>query len=187
MRCAPLLLAVLTVLAACAPSFDGEPLGHRAAPAFTLTDQRGLPWSLSAQHGKVVALYFGYTHCPDDCPLTLAKLSRAIATLGPHSHAEIAFVTVDPQRDTPSVLRAFISHFHGATIAGLTGSRASLARVYRAYDIWSQALAQRKRGGYEVAHATPVYLIDRNGMLRVLHDDSDTVAAFEHDLAALGA
>ena len=178
-------LVLLAVLAACAPSFDGTALPARAAPQFVLTDQTGHPWSLAAARGTTLALYFGYTHCPDDCPLTLEKLSRAIAALGATAHCEIVFVTVDPARDTPARLAAYLRHFHGATIVGLTGSPAALARVAAAYHVWSQRLPGK--GDYQFAHASPVYLIDGNGMLRVLHDDGDATAAFSHDLRALGA
>ena len=184
-----LLLALLAALVACTRevSFDGTPLSA-VAPNFTLSDQSGRPWSLAAQHGKSVALYFGYTHCPDDCPLTLAKLSRAIAALGAAgSNAEIAFVTVDPARDTPPVLAAYIRRFHGARIVGLTGSRAALGRIYAAYHVWAQRIPGNERTGYAVAHASPVFLIDANGRLRVVHDDDDARGAFTHDLRNLNA
>jgi protein SCO1 len=180
-------VCLLAFLAACAsPSFDGTALPAHPAPDFTLVDQHGQDWTLSAQRGMEVALYFGYTHCPDDCPLTLAKLSRALAILHA-SHAEIAFVTVDPARDTPERLSTYLRRFHGASIVGLTGPRAVLARVYRSYDIWAQALPRKSNGSYDVAHASPVFLIDARGMLRVVHDDDDPRSAFVHDLRVLGA
>lgn len=185
-------LALVVTLAACAQpvSFDGTTLSP-ALPAanFTLVDQTGHRWSLDAQRGTNVALYFGYIHCADTCPLTLAKLSRAIAALGTsRSHAEIAFVTVDPARDTPSALAAYLRRFKGAKIVGLTGTQAALERVYTAYHVWAQRIPGYARGGdYAVAHASPVFLIDARGVLRVVHDDSDTVSAFTHDLRALGA
>jgi protein SCO1/2 len=177
---------LLALLVACSsPSFEGTALPPRPAPNFTLVDQYGRHWTLSEQHGSTVALYFGYTHCTDDCPLTLAKLSHALASL--HGRGEVAFVTVDPARDTPARLREYLRRFHGAAIAGLTGGRVALARVYRAYGVWAQALARRRDGSYDVAHATPVFLIDARGMLRVVHNDDDPRSAFVHDLRALGA
>lgn len=182
-----LLVCLLGLLAACAsPSFDGTSLPPRPAPDFTLVDQHDRPWTLSTQRGATIALYFGYTHCPDDCPLTLAKLSRALSTLRDR-RAEIAFVTVDPARDTPARMNAYLQHFHGAPIVGLTGSRTALARVYHAYGIWAQPLPRKPNGDYDVAHASPVFLIDASGMLRVVHDDSDPRDAFVHDLRELGA
>ncbi len=182
-------LTLVAALIACAGGggFEGTELSA-AAPNFTLTDQSSRPWSLSAQHGTSVALYFGYTHCPDDCPLILTKLSRSIAELGPGANAEIVFVTVDPARDTPPVLAAYLHRFHGARIVGLTGSRAALAKIYAAYHVWAQRIpGSRRGGGYKVAHASPVYLIDPSGRLRVVHDDSDARSAFTHDLRNLKA
>lgn len=182
-------LSLLIALAACSPAtFDGTALPVRAAPTFTLVDQTAHAWSLASQRGKTIALYFGYTHCPDDCPLTLAKLSRAIAALGGGtSPAEIVFVTVDPARDTPTVLAAYVGHFQGARIVALTGTRAELHGVYADYHVWSQRIPGTRRGGYDVAHASQVFLIDTRGMLRVVDDDSDTTSAFVHDLRELGA
>jgi protein SCO1/2 len=185
------LFLAAVLLAACSSArFDGTAMSPvRQAPPFTLTDQSGHAWSLDSQRGERVALYFGYTHCPDDCPLTLAKLSHAIAELGSNGkNSEIAFVTVDPARDTPAVLAAYIARFHGARIVGLTGSRTALARVYRAYDVWAQRIPGASPShGYDVSHASPVFLIDSAGRLRVVHDDDDPRSAFVHDLRLLGA
>jgi protein SCO1/2 len=182
-----LLLVVLSVVAACAQraSFEGTSLPARPAPNFTLTDQYEQPWTLSAQRGTEIALYFGYTHCPDECPTTIAKLARAVAELHGHK-AEVAFVTVDPARDTPARLRTYVEKFKGGPIVGLTGSPRRLASVYHAYHVWAQRIPGDIRVGYEVAHATPVFLIDANGNLRVLHDDSDPRTAFLHDMSVLG-
>lgn len=185
-----LVSILIATLAACSSAhFVGTALPARPAPQFTLVDQDGRAWSLAAQRGTTVALYFGYTHCPDDCPLTLAKLSRAFAQIDPaHADTEIAFVTVDPARDTPAVLAAYVRHFHGARIVGLTGSGAALRAVYAAYHVWSQRIpGTSARHGYAVAHASPVFLIDAQGRLRVVHDDDDPRSAFVHDLRILGA
>ncbi len=186
----PTLAVAAALLAACSSPavFTGTALVPvRPAPDFTLTDQRAQPWNLSAQRGKVVALYFGYTHCADECPLTVAKLSHAIAALA-SDRAEVVFVTVDPARDTPRVLAAFLRRVGGPNVVGLTGTPAMLGRVYAAYHVWAQRIpGKHARGGYDVAHASAVFLIDARGMLRVVHDDDDTQGAFVHDLRALGA
>ncbi|HEY9086251.1 MAG TPA: SCO family protein [Candidatus Tyrphobacter sp.] len=186
MRLASVILIASLAACANAAGFDGTAFSIQA-PNVTLVDQHSRQWDLSAQRGTTVVLYFGYTHCPDDCPLTLAKLSRAIAALGPGSQMEIAFITVDPARDTPAVLATYIRHFHGAKIVGLTGSRAALARAETAYHVWAQRIPGKNRSaGYAVAHASPVFLIDANGRLRVVHDDADAPSAFTHDLQILG-
>ncbi len=150
------------------------------APDFTLTDQHGAPWTLSAQRGKAVALYFGFTHCPDTCPTTVAKLAKAIGTSG---NAEIAFVTVDPQRDTPPVLNAFVKRFPGAPIVGLTGTPAQIADVERAYHIWAQKIPG-KHGDYDYdeAHISVVTFIDANGGRRMIADQDDSVTTLASDI-----
>ncbi len=184
-----LLAVIVAALAACGPNvvFTGTALVPvRPAPNFTLVDQSGHAWSLASQRGTSVALYFGYTHCADECPLTVAKLARAIDDLPLDDRAEVAFVTVDPARDTPRVLAAFVRRFRGARVVGLTGTQRALARVYAAYHVWRQRIpGKARRGGYAVAHASPVFLIDGRGMLRVVHDDGDAQSAFVHDLREL--
>lgn len=184
MRSASSCLPILSLVAACAaPAFEGTALAPRTAPAFSLVDQSGARWNLAAHRGTVIALYFGYTHCADECPLTLAKLSRAIAGL---QHAQIAFVSVDPARDTPARLREYLRAFPAGRIVGLTGTPRAIAEVEHAYHVWAQRLPP-KREAYDVAHSSAVFLIDAAGILRVVHDDGDPQAAFAHDFTALGA
>ncbi len=166
--------AMLALLAGAACSH------YPTAPDFTLTDQHGAPWTLSAQHGKAVALYFGFTHCPDTCPTTIAKLAKAI---GNSANAEIAFVTVDPQRDSPAVLNAFVHRFSGAPIVGLTGTPKQIAAVERAYHIWAQKIPG-KRGNYDYdeAHISIVTFIDANGRERMIADQDDNVTTLASDI-----
>jgi protein SCO1 len=154
------------------------------APNFTLTDQHGGAWSLSAQRGKAVALFFGYTHCADTCPATLAKLASAIASQGGDAgNAEIAFVTIDPQRDTPGTLARYIARFSGAPIVGLTGSPADVTSVERSYHVWSQRIPGRRgKNDYDESHTAVVFLIDRHGTIAAIHDDGDTVSAIASDV-----
>lgn len=108
----------------------------RPAPDFTLTDQYSRRWTLSHPRGSVVVLFFGFTHCADTCPTTVAKLTRAIAGQSSGAkNAEIVFVTIDPQRDTPPVLAHFIARFGGARIVGLTGTPGQIALLERAYAV----------------------------------------------------
>jgi protein SCO1/2 len=174
------LLGVMTLigpalLAACAAR------GATVAPDFTLTSSStGQPWALSAQRGKTVLLTFGFTHCADTCPATLAKLAHLTRALGPPGReVEIAMVTVDPRRDTPPVLHAFVSRFDGP-IVGLTGAPPAVAQVEAAYHVWAQPVpgkGGRRRGSYDVAHTAAIYLIDAAGRIRGLHEDDDSEAA----------
>jgi protein SCO1 len=148
----------------------------RNAPDFTLHDDGGRTWTLSQQHGEVVLLTFGFTHCADTCPATLAKLEHLTAKLGDHSkQVEIAFVTVDPQRDTPAVMHRFLERFtqgEGGRLVGLTGTPSQIAGVERVYHVWSQRIPGRDTGGdYDVAHTAVIYVIDARGRIRSLNDD----------------
>jgi protein SCO1 len=168
------LWAALVLAALVAACSHGQ-----AAPNFALTDQAGSTWSLSAQRGKTIALFFGYTHCPDVCPTTLATLSKAVSSLGPSANnAEIVFVTVDPQRDTPAVLSRWISLFGSSHIVGLTGSLAQLKPVYAAYHIWAQRLPASKGRSYEMAHSSVVYMIGPDGSIRGIRDWQDSEKTF---------
>jgi len=141
---------------------------HRAgeaAPPFSLTDQDGKPFSLIGQRGKAVVLFFGYTHCPDVCPTTLAAIARAYRSLGSPASLQVVFVTVDPKRDTPTAMRTYVSTFDPHFL-GLTGDEPALDQVYKEYGIYraidpggSTAL------GYTVSHSAVVFLIDRDGSI----------------------
>jgi protein SCO1 len=145
------------------------------APNFRLTDDTGASWTLAGQQGKTVVLTFGFTHCTDTCPATLAKLTRLAGTVDAQGHSvEIVFVTVDPGRDTPRVLHRFLTHFNtGAThVTGLTGSPPQIDSVERAYHVWAQRIPG-SRASYDVAHSAVIYFIDPAGRIRALHDDDD--------------
>lgn len=182
------LIAVLLALAAIPAAALYHSYSHRAnlAPDFTLTDQAGRPFTLSQQRGRAVALFFGYGHCPDICPTTLASLARAKTLLGPRAaDVEILFVTVDPERDTPQALGKYVALFDRNIIA-LTGTAAQLEPVYKAYFVYHEK--QKPDGsanGYAVSHSATIFMIDRSGRLRTVggwDDDSKTLARTLEDL-----
>jgi protein SCO1/2 len=179
LRSTAALLAAASALSAC-----GAP--GRPAAAFTLTGDNGRPWSLAAAHGRTVLLTFGFTHCADTCPETLAKLRRLRDGLGKAGrNVEIAFVTVDPQRDTPPVLHRFLARFGGASagIVGLTGTPAQIASVESAYHVWAQRIPGH--GGaarYDEAHTAVIFFIDPAGRIRALRDDDDSDAVLARAL-----
>jgi protein SCO1 len=174
MRLALRLLAVTLVL------FGAGCSRYPAAPDFTLIDQSGESWKLSQQHGKAIAMYFGFTHCPDTCPTTLAKLSKIMAN---DRNAEIVFVTVDPERDTPPVMNSYVKRFTGAPVIGLTGTRKQIDEVMRRYHVWAQKIPG-KHGGedYDEAHISVVFFIDPNGRQRMIADQLDSDAALASDV-----
>lgn len=188
---------VLSVAAAVLLAFHAPPLRAAAVPPhsestraraadFTLTDQHGRPFVLSQHRGRVVVLFFGYAHCPDVCPTTLANLAHARTAIGEAGrNVTVAFVTVDPRRDTPTVLRSFVALFDRSFV-GLTGTPAQLAPVYRAYHVvHSIGPATASAAGYDVSHTSLVYFIGRDGRLRGYGDWTDPPAAFEQSLREL--
>ena len=105
------------------------------APEIELTDQSGKPFDLLSQRDKVVLIYFGYTNCPDECPLTMAKLSRVFDLLNEDGrNVQVLLVSTDPLRDTPEALKKYLSSFHPSFL-GLTGSHPELEKVYRNYGV----------------------------------------------------
>ena len=164
-----LLLWAWSRLGGAGPQLHGQALSPRAAPVFTgLTDTQGHPFSWRAQRGDAVLVFFGYTHCPDVCPLTLARLSRVIDGLGPQARrVRVVFVTLDPQRDTPTVLRAYLD----ALLPGAVGLRGDAADTARAAAQWGVHWRRVSAPGaapadYWIDHTAALTLVGPRGHLR---------------------
>ena len=145
---------------------------NNAAPDFTLTDQTGHAFSLSTQRGHVTVLYFGYTHCPDICPTTLAAIASALRQVGPTADRDIkvAFITDDPARDSQRTMRDYVSLFD-PYFFGLDGAGATLAPIYKGYHVWFTRLPnQGSAAGYLLAHSSYIYMIDKTGVVRTIDD-----------------
>jgi protein SCO1/2 len=158
----------------------------RAAPDFSLSGSNGTELKLSRYRGKVVALGFGYTSCPDACPTTMAFLAQTREKLGAaRDDFQVLYVTVDPERDTSDRLRKFVTAFD-PTFIGATGTPAQLAAVRNAYGIQtSRVHLATSDGGYLVHHSSFVYLIDRSGNLRAMIPFGASVDDIAHDIKAL--
>lgn len=148
--------------------------GHMPDLDFTLTDDAGKAVTGADYRGKVVLLYFGYTHCPDVCPLTLAQLHVVMQRLGPLADgARILFVSVDPARDTSAVLKTYVNAFDQRAV-GLTGTPRAVEALSKRY----RSAFTREPGGsdsdYEVSHSSAIYVFDRAGRARVLATPSST-------------
>lgn len=129
---------------------------------FTLTASDGTPFPSTKLNGKPAALFFGFTHCPDVCPTTLARLAKLRRQLGKGDDAlSIVFISVDPERDTPAEIANYLQLFDTPVI-GLTGTPAQVEQVKKQYGIFSQKVEQ-PAGGYSVDHTASVILLDRNG------------------------
>ena len=138
------------------------------AAGFTLTGEDGQSVSLSDFRGEVVALYFGYTHCPDVCPLTLGTYKAALDRLPPEvsDQINVIMVSVDPERDTPEVMGRYMDLFNPRFI-GLSGSLNEVDAVLAAWDIQVTRGTPDDIGAYEVDHPAASWIVDQEGRLRI--------------------
>ena len=145
------------------PAWSASP-DNQIGGGFTLVDQDGKVVTDRSFHGRPVLLYFGFTACPDVCPTDLARLVRIaqrVRALGGPPLKTI-FVSVDPARDTPSKMKAYVSLF-GPDVIGLTGTPAQIAAVTDRYHVYYQKVPYGKQGQYMMDHSTFVFLLDREG------------------------
>ena len=160
---AGLVLVLGGVLAAATylPSRQSAPLGVIGGP-FRLEDQSGKPVSEQDMKGRPYLIFFGYTHCPDVCPATLFEISEVMKALGRDAdRAGALFITVDPERDTPAVLKDYLSNFD-PHLRGLTGDPAAVAAALKAYRVYAKKVPT-DGGEYTMDHTAVVYLMDKNG------------------------
>jgi protein SCO1 len=145
--------------------------------SFTLTcSEDGKEVTESDYRGKVVLLYFGYTNCPDACPTTLANIDDILTRLGPAARdVRVLFVTVDPNRDTASVLAAYARNF-GARIIGLRGTPDELAALARRFRVVYSVTPATEDHPYEVTHSAGIYVFDRSDAARLIIASLDSTA-----------
>jgi len=163
----PLALAACTQSGGSAAPAPAPLEGARIGGAFALTDQDGKPVTDRSFAGKNRIMYFGYTFCPDICPTTAQTIGQAMKLLDKSDPALSArvvpvFVTVDPARDTPAVIKQFVTAFYPRFV-GLTGSPAAIEAIKKQYAVASSKEAVQANGGYLVGHSNAVYLMDPAG------------------------
>jgi len=169
--CRWLLAAALLAGCDAGPKFKGTDItGAPYGKSLELSDAQGKPRHLEDFRGKAVVLFFGFTHCPDVCPTTLAEMAAALKTLGPDAErVQVLFVTLDPERDTGKALADYVGAFDPRFIA-LRGDAAATQRVAKDFKIYNE---KRKQGeSYTIDHSAQAYVIDPLGRLRLLvrHD-----------------
>ncbi len=149
--------------------FNGVDItGSDLGPDFRLTDHNGQERTLADFRGKVVALFFGYTHCPDVCPTTLSDMANALRSLGPDGQrVQVLFATVDPKRDTAELLKNYVPAFN-PTFLGLRGDAAALAKVTKDFKIYSAERPGKTPESYTVDHSAQTLVFDTNGRLRLM-------------------
>ena len=185
------LIAGLVVLAGLAAVVIVPRLAHTDATLviggpFTLVDGHGRQVTDQDFRGRWMLIYFGYTHCPDACPTTLNDLATALDTLPAADRAQVAslFITVDPARDTPSVVGDYAQAF-GPSFVGLSGSQAQVDAAEKAYRVFAQK-HPLKGGDYAMDHSSVIYVMGPGGALAGLLDDGMKPADMAGRLRKLG-
>jgi len=157
-------------------------------PKFTLTDTSGVPFDFASKtEGYTTLLFFGYTHCPDMCPLQMSIIAQALKKIPPASadRFKVVFVTTDPERDTPQVLRVWLDHFDKRFI-GLSGSQSAIDAAQVAANLSpAKRSAVRPDGAYEVGHAAFVLAYTRDNLAHVIYPGGVSEEDWAHDLPLL--
>jgi len=171
-----LLVLLLPVLVNCGSANNAQKFnttditGVDFGNGLSLTDHNGKARSLSDFKGKVVALFFGYTHCPDVCPTTLNDMKQSKKLLGASaSELQVLFVTLDPERDTQPLLAQFVPAFDPSFI-GLYGTKEQTAAVLKDFKIFAAKVENKGRSGYTIDHSAGVYVFDKTGKIRLYVD-----------------
>jgi protein SCO1/2 len=159
--------------------------GAEYARDLPLTDHNGQPRHLRDFAGKVVVVFFGYTQCPDVCPTSMSELAEVKRALGDQGgKLQGIFVTVDPERDTPEVLKAYMANFDPSFLA-LTGTPEQLAAVAKDFKIYYKRVEGQTPTSYTMDHSAGSYVYDTAGRLRVYHRYGSGAQALASDVRAL--
>jgi protein SCO1/2 len=177
-------------LAGCQPaphaSFHATDItGAAFARDFRLTDHNGRIRTLANFRGKIVAMFFGYTHCPDVCPTTLSDFAAALKLMGPQAkQVQVIFVTLDPQRDTPEMLKLFVPAFN-PTFLGMYTDVQSLKKLAKEYKVVYQKTSVKGPDDYLIDHSAGTYVYDQQGRLRLLMPYGSSPDSIAQDLKTL--
>jgi protein SCO1/2 len=182
------IIAAVTFFLSQPAAFRGTAYGEPYPPAheIELTQANGQTFRLSDQKGKIILLFFGYTTCADVCPTTMAELKLVTDDLGDNADAvEVVFVSVDPERDTPEKVQAYVEHF-SSNFIGLSGSTEKLEKIWIDYGVLRQIIpAENSELGYSVDHTARVTLIDMDGNLRLSYGFQTPVDDIVYDIKLL--
>ncbi len=186
-----LAFLLLSWMAGCgggpAPEYKGTDItGAEFGRHLALTDHNGRAVTLETFRGKLVVLFFGYTHCPDVCPTTLSDLARALKLMAPEVAAkvQVLFVTVDPERDTPEILKAYVPYFN-PTFLGLYGTPAQVEEAAREFKVVYRKHVEPGATGYLVDHSAGSYVLDASGRIRLYLPFAHPAQDIAHDLSTL--
>ena len=153
--------------------------------AFKLRDFNGRTRTLEDFRGKVVVLFFGFTHCPDICPTTMTDLKKTLTLLKEKaSSVQVIFITLDPVRDTEDVLKKFIPTFNSSFL-GLTGSESDIVKVASQFKIFYKKVDDGSKAGYTIDHSAGLYVIDKQGGIKLRISYGEKPEDIASDLAKL--
>lgn len=194
-RRALLALAAAVTLAGCdgllpgsanKPSFKGIDItGAEYARTLALSDPDGQPRTLAEFKGKLVVVFFGYTQCPDVCPTTMAELAEVKRALGPDgARVQGIFVTVDPERDTPELLKTYVGSF-GPDMLGLRGTPEQTLAAAKEFKVFFARNEGKTAGSYTVDHTAGSYVFDTHGKVRLFTRYGTGAQALTDDLKLL--
>jgi protein SCO1/2 len=183
------LLGVLMFASACQkgpPWATKDISGLMPQLAFNLTEaNRNISVKAQDYRGKILLVYFGYTHCPDVCPLTLSRMKTVLAKLGEQAQqVRVLFISVDPKRDKLAELKRY-TEFFGPEVLGLRGDQAELRALTKKYRVTYGYDKPDAHGNYNVSHSSAIYVFDRAGEARLLVRPEDSIAAMTNDLKRL--
>ena len=185
-----LLFLILICLVSCQNSnqqtFVGTDISSvRMDTAFSLKDFNGRIRTLEDFKGKVVVLFFGFTHCPDICPTTLIDLKKTMVLLKNKASAvQVIFITLDPARDTEDVLKKFIPTFNSSFL-GLTGTESDIDKVANQLKIFNKKVNDGSKAGYTIDHSAGLYVIDKKGSIKLHISNGQKPEDLASDLAKL--
>jgi protein SCO1/2 len=185
-----LVSALGAALAACdklsKPVFNGVDItGAELGGDLALTDHNGRKVSLADFRGKVAVLFFGFTQCPDVCPTTLSDMAKVMKLLGPDAaRVQVLFVTIDPERDTPALLKEYVPQFDKSFL-GLYGDAEATARVAKDFKIYVQKRPTGAPGQYTMDHSAQTLVFDANGKLRLFFSYGTEAEKIAPDLKKL--
>jgi len=187
---AALLAALFFMLVGCAEQAEKpvfkltDVTGASFGKTLELKDHNGQLRTLADFKGKVVTLFFGFTHCPDVCPTTLVEMANVMKELGSDAgRVQVLFVSVDPERDTADVLKRYVPAFHPSFL-GLTGNAEEIARAAKEFKIYYQK-QNLASGGYTMDHSAGTYILDSEGRLRLFAQYGAGAPALLHDIRQL--
>ncbi|MFZ4586373.1 MAG: SCO family protein [Candidatus Methylopumilus universalis] len=185
-----LLFLILICLVSCQNSnqqtFVGTDISSvRMDTTFSLKDFNGRIRTLEDFKGKVVVLFFGFTHCPDICPTTLTDLKKTMVLLKDKASAvQVIFITLDPARDTEDVLKKFIPTFNSSFL-GLTGTESDIDKVANQLKIFNKKVNDGSKAGYTIDHSAGLYVIDKKGSIKLHISNGQKPEDLASDLAKL--